>query len=215
MDRRSFLGTLLGSVPGIIVAGGEYGGSSTSRSINSSSTRSSGDYDWPSIYPWPEIKKPEVPKGAAADGRPEMKFFTSLSCGPCRAAKEKLTEKVLKGFPFRLIEIDNDIHKGWDKEVPAFVWEVGNKTHWYIGFPGVEQLVAGWKGTQPGTKMVVRNNYPAMYGYRPRWTWPGNLAYHLRMAHGVGESLTQDQMEAVHDALHEGYSLQQIRNRVR
>jgi hypothetical protein len=41
--------------------------------------------------------------------------------------------------------------------------------------------------------------------YTPHWTWPGNLAHHLTSFHRVSvQGLSHDQMEALHDSLHDG-----------
>ncbi len=112
-----------------------------------------GNYDWPPLYPWPELPKSKT------DDRPVVKFFTSKSCAPCREAKKVLTEGVRKGLPFRLVEIDTEVSNEWDGKVPAFVWETNTSNKYIIGFPGVDSLVAAWQASRINDKITVPRDY--------------------------------------------------------
>lgn len=174
--------------------------------------------------PWfpPKPPPPPPPPQQSADERPVVEFLSAEWCGPCKVAKAALTVKVREKLPFRIRDRDVD-KEGWQGEsgIPVFRWETPTGPM-HIGWHSVDNLVSEWKRTTTKVKTVqpqasTRNRWPSMAGYRARWTWPHkqSLADHLRTTHGVNEAyqLNQDQLEAVHDALHEGYSLQQIRNR--
>ena len=159
---------------------------------------------------------PSPPKEPTAktEAKPVVRAYTASWCAPCKRAKAIL--KDVKDLPFDLtwIDVTNGGQPDWCESIPAFAWECKGQTRYVLGFDGVEKLVARWKATQ--SEKPATNKYPSMQGYQSRWTWPGDLRQHLQATHGISEAggLTQDQAEALHDALHEGYSLQQIRNRM-
>ena len=126
------------------------------------------EYDWPPLYPWPEIQKPT---GAVVDNRPVMKFYAVKKCGPCRAAKEKLTDKVRKELPFQVEIADDDVEKKWG-EHPVFTWRVGNQGWNTKGFSDIPSLVAIWKQTQKTTGI-----YPTRWS---NWTGPDGEPLHTR-----------------------------------
>ena len=173
----------------------------------------------PWLPPVPQ-KAPESPPPPKSDmkidHRPIVYRLTANWCAPCRALSASLTKDVRAKLPFQIVDWDVDA-KGYmgAPTIPAFWWKSpqGNRR---VSWSSIEHLVKTWEETQkPAGKTTAHNSYPAFNGYRPRWTWPNELRAHLQSTHGVSEAagLTQDQAEALHDALHEGYSLQQIRNR--
>ena len=156
-------------------------------------------------YPSTPPIKPEAPATAKVDDRPIVYRLTAKWCGPCRDVERRLTAEVRAKLPFRVVDWDVDV-KGWmgSPTIPA-AWWASPKGNLRCQWTTIEALVATWKSSQE-TKAVADQ-------YTPRWTYPGDLASHLQSVHGVSEAatLTQDQREAAHDALHEGYSLSQIR----
>lgn len=151
--------------------------------------------------------------------RPTFDLLSAPWCGPCQGVYKALgvdsrgVSDKNEGFIVRTWNVDS---RGWlgASSIPAFAYE--GKIFQY-GYSTPENLLENFHKvvgkTTVKTREVIKNNWPSYQGYKPRWTWPGDLRTHLRQVHGVTESLTQDQAEALHDALHEGYTLQQIRNR--
>jgi len=157
-------------------------------------------------YPPVPVAKPEVPAPPKAESRPKIQMFTATWCGPCQSAKAAI--KAAK-FPFDVeyVDVSNGGQPGWCASIPAFAWQANGQTRYVLGFPGADQLTRKWQATQnPAVKATAD-------AYTPGWTWPGDLKRHLLTTHGVHEAagLTQDQAEQVHDALHNGYSVNQIR----
>ena len=160
------------------------------------------------------------------DLRPVVYLYSApFKCPPCEQAKADI--KAWRDSPMRFVT---------DRKAP-FAVESYPTLHWndangkglvVVGWPGVKSFEAAWLASQKradagkGSDRLGSlspqgaNRWPAMAGYQAQWTWPGDLREHLLTTHGVGEApqLTQDQAEALHDALHEGYSLDAIRRRL-
>jgi len=139
---------------------------------------------------------------AKAVKRPTVSMYSTANCQPCITAKKEL--KAAKDLPFDVVfDAKPTINV---ESFPTFHWS-NERGNWQTsGWDGVEKLKASWKSSQDQkqrTQTATR--------YRARWTWPGDLRQHLRATHGITESLTQEQAERVHDALHEGYTVSQIR----
>lgn len=139
-------------------------------------------------------------------------LYSATWCGPCRAAKEALAK--IKDKPFVLDIVDVDAEKyppGFDKlptklqTIPHFEWNTPNGRV-YTKWKDYEDLVGKWLLSKQ-RKNLTYTDVQVQEGYKPKWTWPGKLADHLRLAHGkdVG-ALSQDQMELLHDELHGGTS---------
>lgn len=151
--------------------------------------------------------------------RPLVTFYCASWCVPCQQAKAELNDVKLP-FDIKIIDVSNGGQPDWCDSLPAFAWDHKGQTRYVLGWPGVKKLIKQWEATnkeQPHARSSPANRWPAMTGYQPGWTWPGDLRQHLQSTHGVNEAgqLTQDQAEALHDALHQGYSLQQIRSRLK
>lgn len=140
-------------------------------------------------------------------------LLTAPWCGACIGVKNTLgidsrgvSTKDVR-FTVRTWNVDS---RGWlgATTIPAFAYK--GKVFQY-GYSNPENLLENYRKIVLKTKTVSQSSYPSYHGYKPRWTWPGDLRTHLRQVHGVTESLTQDQAEALHDALHEGFTLQQLR----
>ena len=153
--------------------------------------------------------------------KPEvLMFFAPFPCPPCEVQKREI--KGWEDAPFKIkTPAESPVRIEF---YPFTVWKNhAGKWIYLEQWNGRADLVARWKFSQrkpiqnqgADAPRSPVNSYPAMSGYRARWTWPGDLRQHLKAVHGVSESLTQDQAEALHDALHEGYTLQQIKARLK
>lgn len=134
--------------------------------------------------------------------KPLLFMYTTSNCEPCETAKREL--KAAKDLPFDVVfDAKPTITV---ESFPTLHWS-NERGHWQTsGWDGVEKLEATWKSSQEQNQRTQTSTR-----YRARWTWPGDLRQHLRATHGITESLTQEQAERVHDALHEGYTVSQIR----
>lgn len=165
---------------------------------------------------------PPVPPPAAEEPKPvaRPKVFVAYApfhCPPCIVQKRDMKD-------WKPEEFDVQVPDKFPIDVPFYpytAWQDQNGKWWHLPqWVSRADLIARWKATQRPVKQARAppaggNGWPAMRGYQSRWTWPGDLRHHLQQTHGVGEAgrLTQDQAEALHDALHEGHSLHQIRNK--
>lgn len=162
-----------------------------------------------------ELKPTPAPE-RKIDSRPTFDLLSAPWCGPCNGVKQTLgidSRGVADKDGRFIVRTWNVDSRGWlgASSIPAFAY---NGKVFQYGYSTPENLLENFRKATAKIKTVVKgNSWPSYQGYKPRWTWPGDLRTHLRNVHGVTESLTQDQAEALHDALHEGYTLQQIRNR--
>lgn len=140
---------------------------------------------------------PEKPKASL----PVVTMYSATWCGPCRQAKAELKAVVLP-FELQIVDVSKGGQPAWCESLPGFGWEHNGQTRFILGYPGVKQLVARWEATLKEKRQPVQIN---VNGYEPRWSWPGALARHLSTAHHVNiAGMSQDRMEYLHDALHEG-----------
>lgn len=168
--------------------------------------------------PWfpPPPPPPPPPPSHHAAKRAVVYRLHAKWCGPCKSVEKMLTKEVREKLPFDIEDWDVD-ERGWmgAPQIPAFWWK-SPKGPLRIQWTNIETLVKTWEFNQKQqASTAARSGWPSMAGYRSRWTWPGDLRRHLMSTHGVSEAnqLSQDQAEALHDALHEGYSLRQIKAR--
>lgn len=117
------------------------------------------------------------------------------SCPACDALA-RAASRDGHGWPFQI-----EVRKSAPFPIegyPTLHWMDENGKPWtYLGWPGIEKFEQIWRNPVP----KVQASAP----YAARWTWPGNLADHLRGTHGASVGgLTHDQMELLHDQLHEG-----------
>lgn len=144
--------------------------------------------------PFTKVEKPK------ASGKPIVRMYTATWCQPCQRAKAELKNAKLP-FEIQYVDVgDGSNAPKWCESVPSFAWDHDGQTRYVIGFTSVSALVRRWETTN-GTKSMrtTANNY------QPRWTWPGDLSQHLQRAHGVNtRGMTPDEMESIHDAIHEG-----------
>ena len=164
--------------------------------------------------PWlPPVppKAPESPpppkSGTKVDQRPIVYRLTANWCAPCRALGAALTKDVRDKLPFQIVDWDVD-RQGYmgAPTIPAFWWKSpqGNRR---VSWSSIGHLVTTWEATQKPAAKATANNYT------PSWTYPGEIRRHLMSTHGIAEagSLSQDDAERVHDALHNGFTPTQIR----
>lgn len=170
--------------------------------------------------PEPVVPPPPSELGKPKDERFVVKMYTATWCAPCQTAKIAVKAAVKEGklpFDIEFVDVSNGGQPDWCSSIPAFGWQVEKQTRYVLGFPGMPQLIRQWEQSRKpqNARAPPANHWPAMHGYKPSWTWPGDLRSHLRSSHGVNEAgqLTQDQAEALHDQLHSGRSLNQIRAR--
>jgi len=168
----------------------------------------------PWLPPVPLNPQPKVTAEPKADQRRQVKMYVATWCAPCQSAKATIKVSTLP-FDVEFVDVSSGGQPGWCSTIPAFAWDVRGQTRYVLGFPGARQLVTTWENSQKPVKVSASNGYPAFSGYRPHWTWPRStsLQDHLRLSHGVSEagSLTREQAEQLHDALHNGVSLQAIK----
>lgn len=143
------------------------------------------------------------------DTRPVIYKYGAKWCGPCKRAAADL--KAYAGeLPFRIVEWDVDTNSnGYSGKIPAWSWRTPKGTNGFIGWYGVDHLIKRWKDSQAPAPVTAGagapNAYPQMKGYAPVYNWPGSLREHVRNFHRQGslvDSLTQDQLEALHDKIH-------------
>ncbi len=138
-------------------------------------------------------------------------LYSASWCSVCHVAEAVI--KKHKDLPFFIKIIDIDVSgkpKGFDslspdlQTIPHFEWDT-DKGRVYSKWGGVEDLIRKWNNTRLSSfpeKNVIQSSAD---NYIPRWTWPGNLAQHLKTRHRQSvDGLTQDQLESLHDSLHEG-----------
>lgn len=159
----------------------------------------------PPTAPLTPVEKPK------AESRPVVRMYTATWCGPCQQAKANLRGADLP-FDLQMVDVSNGGHPAWCDSIPAFAWEHNGQTRFILGFPGVKQLISRWETTRKAVRFHSAGQHvwesDKFRGYVPQWTWPGNLARHLQNAHRVNVSgMSQDRMEALHDALHEGRTI--------
>lgn len=165
------------------------------------------------IFLQEELAEPPKRK---VDSRPTFDLLSAPWCGACLDVYKALggaSNGVFDRDGRFIVRVHNVDSSGWlgANSIPAFAYK--GRVFQY-GYSNPENLLENFRKANPQFNISDKpNNWPSYQGYNPRWTWPGDLRTHLRQVHGVTESLTQDQAEALHDALHEGYTLQQIRNR--
>lgn len=145
---------------------------------------------------WPPPKPP--PKPPTVSRLPVVYLYSMANCRPCEQAKLDLA--AAKDLPFRIVFATPSIAVDL---FPTLHWnDYAGNGRTSTGWDGLEKFKATWKVTQ-SPRQARLNTIPH--------SWPGDLRSHLRHAHGVTEALTEQQARGMHDALHSGYSLSQIR----
>lgn len=159
----------------------------------------------------------------------EVRFYSAPWCSYCKAPEAAFA--AAQSLPFKLVKLNVDVVgmpaniPKKDQGIPNIQWEdSAGKTIYLEKWAGLPDLIARWEFSQktkpkpPAKAKVVygpQNKWPSFAGYRPHWTFPGDLRSHLKTAHGVYEAdqLTFSQAAKLHDTMHEtGYSAGQIRN---
>lgn len=152
-----------------------------------------------------------------AKSKPEIwTFYAPFHCDPCDAEKADLKEWKDAPFAFRNGDINNA--PVMIESYPTTAWQVDGKWWSYSGWHGTEHLEREWKRSQSKASHTSAGSgghagtlTQAGSLATRRYTWPGDLRHHLRTTHGITESLTHEQAVMVHDAIHSGYSVAQIR----
>lgn len=157
----------------------------------------------PWLPPVPLNSQPKVTAEPKADQRRQVKMYVATWCAPCQSAKATIKVSTLP-FDVEFVDVSSGGQPGWCSTIPAFAWDVRGQTRYVLGFPGARQLVTTWENSQKPVKAAR---------YSPSWSYPGEIRHHLQQSHGVSEagSLTREQAEQLHDALHTGVSLQAIK----
>lgn len=152
-----------------------------------------------------------------AKAKPEIwTFYAPFHCPPCVTQKADLKAWKDAPFTFRIGDINNA--PVVIESYPTTAWQVDGKWWSYSGWHGTEHLEREWKRSQstkakPGDQHSSRGTHQSQsLSGTTRYTWPGDLRHHLRTTHGITESLTHEQAVMVHDAIHSGYSVNQIRS---
>lgn len=209
MDRRSFLSASLATL------------------IGAEASAASHDMLGPLESELPDhthdmLGEPESEPEAVAVARPKKSrkpvvyVYHSPQCPPCVRLEKDEAAGLFPEIEFRWM---NDL-PDWVVATPALVWK-NRKNVWEYRFEyaGAAKFRAIWRKSMQvivaparATVAVVRAPVRMVANnYRPRWTWPGNLGAHLRNAHRVNTAgMSQDQMEATHDNLHEGRGVMRI-----
>jgi hypothetical protein len=147
------------------------------------------------------VKEPE-PK----DERPIVTVYKAdFACPPCERMKKEADQLPVKPSfqePTKAVKewIDKDTK---NRGYPVIHYQIGEKWYYHSGYNGVDDFKKWWtEKNARGTKLIQPYSSNA---YTPHWTWPGNLAQHLRDTHGINPSgMSQDQMEQAHDRSHDG-----------
>lgn len=138
-------------------------------------------------------------------------LYSAQWCNVCHVAEAVI--KKHKDLPFFIKVIDIDVSgkpKGFDslhsdlRTIPHFEWDT-DKGRVYSKWVSVEDLITKWNLSRLPAFPEKKGMQFSADNYNPRWTWPGNLAQHLKTRHGQDvDGLSQDQLESLHDRLHEG-----------
>ena len=179
------------------------------------------------LPPVPDLKsgQKETPKEEPKSNqtpKPEvLVFYAPFSCPPCDSFNSAITElknkDKLKDLPFEF---------KFNKEPPVaivhypfVVWKNASGKWVYLdSWKGMQNLVDTWKFSQTTKQRVTilgdADELPTMSGYQHKWQWfDGALTNHMRSVHGIDVSyLNQDQLELIHDKLHDGYNINQIKS---
>jgi hypothetical protein len=131
-------------------------------------------------------------------------MYSASWCAPCQSAKRALNNSKLP-FDIDYVDVAKGGQPNWCSTIPAFSWDVRGQTRYVLGFSNAGTLVKTWESSQKPVKVSAH--------YSPSWSYPGEIRHHLQQSHGVSEagSLTREQAEQLHDALHNGVSLPAIK----
>ena len=147
------------------------------------------------------VAKEPFPK----DERPMVTVYTVENCPPCKRLKDDKDKlPVNPSFQAPTEDVKKWVdEKPNDRGYPVIHYKRGDKWFYHSGYLGVDDFKKWWDADKAtGVKPV----FPySSNGYTPHWTWPGNLAQHLRSTHGINtDGMSQDQMEQAHDRSHDG-----------
>ena len=162
------------------------------------------------ITPSPGYPSPQAGPQAGPQGK-IIYMFTSNGCAPCKRWFAQEAPKLAKrGFIFgemgkvNVAIVDVDLYKEFSDHykvtaTPTFlIIENGKETVRHDKAVSAETLALAYLG-QPKRQSVPH------YGGTD-WSWPGDLAHHLRTTHGKDVSgLSQQEMRRLHNNLHNGY----------
>lgn len=175
---------------------------------------------------------PKMEPAAVAPTKPEIAkpknriiyFFTQQDCKPCQSwLKNEAPKLKAKGYiiddhgSVNIVVIDvNKYPKLADafdiKSTPAFYGLLNGVSlchrDEYLTAEDVEAMYQCLNqelaDSLKRSKTLTRK--PLFLRGGPSWTWPGNLAHHLKITHGIDtDGLSHQELEAVHNALHNGY----------
>ena len=197
--------------------------------INASLTKTGGTDAAPSLC---ETTGQSIPKSISGSSKPKATpkpeiwtFYAPFQCAPCEAQKADLKAWKDSPFAFRNGDVNNAPVK--IESYPTTCWKVEGKWWSYSGWHGVKHLESEWqRAASKATGLATASASPggaATRQFPPRqssgtghWTYPGNIRQHLQQSHGITAAeaamLTREQLESLHDALHEGRGVQQIRS---
>lgn len=146
------------------------------------------------------VKEPEP-----VDERPVVTVYTIDGCVPCQRMKNEAKDLPVKAsFQKPTKEVKEWVdEKPNERGYPVIHYKRGQQWYYHSGYRGVDDFKKWWgEEKATGVKPILPYSSNA---YTPHWTWPGNLAQHLRSTHGINpDGMTQDQMEQAHDRSHDG-----------
>ena len=147
----------------------------------------------------------ETPKESHDERETVLMFFAPFKCDACD--QQQADTANWKDAPFKLKRGDNIKAPVKLDAYPVTAWKVKGRWWSYDGWYGREHLEKEWRRSHDAkaVSLSVRSN----------WSYPGEIKRHLIQSHGITPSeaamMTTAQAELIHSAIHEGYTVQQIR----
>ena len=174
------------------------------------------------------------------DSRPVVIMYTTDPCKYCDLAKASFL-KDAKTLPYqvKIIDLSGDPQNPINNlGFPAFEWTIGSTKWRSTGWVNIETFNYYYTNTQAKSSSVVKKSpirdlskIPSFDNYQAVYDWPGmteqSLTQHLQTelvqvrrrlvqsGHGLPDVsfLTFNQKKALHDALHSGMTLDQIKKK--